>query len=361
MRFAVVLALAAALAVAATAYGHGAAPGVPKGFSPQTAAVVGTRNIWIFGLYNVACGSVNPCHALVRSRDAGRHFAVVGAPPVVGGGATLALEFTSAHVGYAFETGGQLYVTRDGGNEWRSWSPARVTDVAVGGGDVYAVFTKYHRNQEGHFVFDYSRLKRRSVSGDSWHAIQLPVTFSNPISVAAEGREVWLLGTTDDAGDGLVTLRSTDRGGTFAQSDGACVHNVPGQGGTVVAAGRRVVWVVCPTGDGDASALSVSKDGGRTFSAFSHLALSGSAGIFPSSADAAVLWRGGPGSLFRTRKLGRRWVPTRGTEQFEELFWLNFATRRVGAALYTRLSHPNRARLSRTTDGGATWHSVPIR
>jgi photosystem II stability/assembly factor-like uncharacterized protein len=360
MRFAVVLALAAALAVAATAYGRSAASGVPKGFSPQTAAVVGTRDIWIFGAYNVACGSVNPCHALVRSRDGGRHFAVVGAPPVVGGGATMALEFTSARVGFAFETGGQLYFTRDGGNDWRSWSPAGVTDVAVGERDVYAVFTKYRRDEYGHFVPASWHVQRRSASGGNWHVVELPVRFRFPISVAARGRAVWLLGSTGHA-PGLVTLRSTDRGRTFAQSDLFCAQNVPGEGGRLVPAGHGVVWAVCPTGDGDASRLSLSEDGGRTFRSFG-ISLKSGAGIFPSSAHAAVLYRGGAsGYLLRTADMGRHWVDDRQTLPFWELYWFDFATRRVGAGLFTTFSHPNRASFWRTTDGGATWHSLPIR
>jgi len=359
MRLAVVLALAAALAVAATAYGRVAAPGPPKGFHPEAAAVVGTRDIWILGYYAVACGSRNPCHALVRSRDAGRHFTVLAPPPLLGGPATL--EFTSARVGYAFESGGQLYVTHDGGKSWRAWSPAGVTDAAVGGGEAYAVFTKYRRSQAGNFVPASLRVARKSVSASSWHTVKLPVRFRYPVFVAARGRKVWLLGSTRHAAGSLVTLRSTDKGSTFAQSDGLCIHNVPDRGGRLVPAGRGVVWAVCPTGDGDTASLSLSRDGGRTFSAFRRPPLTSNAGIFPSSGHAAALWAGTSGPLLRTADFGRRWAPTRGTNQFQELYWLDFATSRVGAALFTTPSHPNRASFSQTTDGGASWHPVLIR
>jgi photosystem II stability/assembly factor-like uncharacterized protein len=359
MRLAVVLALAVALAVAATAYGRGPAHGVPKGFHPETAAVVGTRDIWISGYYNVACGSVNPCRALVRSRDAGRHFTALAPPPLVGGGSPT-LDFTSARTGYAFEPTGRLYVTHDGGNRWLPWSPANVTDVAIGGGEVYAVFTRYRRDEYGHFVPASWHVQHRSASGGTWHVVELPVRFRFPISVAARGRAVWLLGSTGNA-PGLVTLRSTDRGRTFSQSNAFCAHNVPDEGGRLVPAGHGVVWAVCPTGDGDASRLSLSKDGGRTFRSFG-ISLRSGAGIFPSSAHAAVLsGAGASGYLLRTADMGRHWVDDRQTAPFWELYWLDFATRRVGAGLFTTFSHPNRASFWRTTDGGATWHSLPIR
>jgi hypothetical protein len=359
MRLAVVLALAAALAVAATAYGRVAAPGPPKGFHPEAAAVVGTRDIWILGYYDVACCSRNPCHALVRSRDAGRHFTVLAPPPLLGGAPTL--EFTSARVGYAFESGGQLHVTHDGGKSWRAWSPAGVTDVAVGGGEAYAVFTKYHRRSEtGPDRPPSVRIERRPVAAGSWHVVKLPVKFRFPLSVAAQGRKVWLVGATH-VGAGLVTLRSTDRGRTFAQGDAFCLHNVPDQGGRIVPAGRRIAWAVCPTGDGTTSVLSLSKNEGRTFRPFGVTLKSGAA-IFPSSPHAAVLYRGGSGgSLLRTADLGRHWAVEGGLDRFWEVFWLHFATSKAGAALVTTFSHPNRASFWRTTDGGATWHPVPIR
>jgi photosystem II stability/assembly factor-like uncharacterized protein len=355
MRLAIALGLAAALTVAATASGHDAAHGAPKGFSPLAAAVVGTRDIWIFGSYR---GCAGPCFALVRSRDGGRHFKTLAAPPLSGG---PTLDFTGPRVGYAFASGSQLYVTRDGGDTWRSWSPAGVTDVAVGERDVYAVFTKYHRRSEtGPVRPPSARVERRPVAGGSWHVVKLPVKFRYPISVAAQGRKVWLVGSTQ-VGAGLVTLRSTDKGRTFAQGDAFCLHNVPDQGGRLVPAGRRVVWAVCPTGDGNSSRLSLSTDGGRTFRPFG-VTLKSGAEIFPSSADAAVLYRGGSqGPLLRTADLGRHWADARGTDQLWELFWLRFATSRAGAALGTTFSHPNRASFWRTTDGGATWHSLPIR
>ena len=51
----------------------------------------------------------------------------------------------------------------------------------------------------------------------------------------------------------------------------------------------------------------------------------------------------------------------RHTARIEEAFWVGFATSRVGAALFTTRSHPDQASFWRTTDGGKSWHFVPIR
>jgi hypothetical protein len=50
MRIALTLASAVAVAVLVTAaYGHGAAHGVPRGFSPESVAAVGTLDLWVVG------------------------------------------------------------------------------------------------------------------------------------------------------------------------------------------------------------------------------------------------------------------------------------------------------------------------
>jgi photosystem II stability/assembly factor-like uncharacterized protein len=349
MRFAVVLALAVAVAVAATAYGRGAVPAVPSGFHPETAAAFGTRNVWILGWYR--CKTSKPCLALIRSTDAGRRFVRVATPPL----STLntpTLEFASARVGYSFEVGSRLYVTHDGGGSWRPRSPTGVSDLAVGGGDLYAIFSRNH-------------FGRSAVSTSSWHAVMLPVKVRFLVSLAARGRRVWLLGSTRHIRAGDVTLRSADRGATFEKSHGPCV---PELGGRLVPAGGAVVWAVCPTGM--MAGLGLATNGGRTFPAVRSFreaggvrfpALTNGAELFPSSAHAAVLYRGASGPLFRTTNMGKSWARVRDTARFEQLYWLDFATSRVGAALCTTRSHQNRASLWRTTDGGATWHSVPVR
>src|SRR6059058_1814009 len=136
MRFALALVLAGVVAVVATAaYGHGSARGVPHGFRPETAAAVGTRDLWVLGDYR--CGS-SWCLALVRSTDGGRHFVRVAVPPFPSQVAVPRVEFANARVGYSI-VGGRLYVTRDGGTSWRRGGLGHVMDIAVAGGHVYAL------------------------------------------------------------------------------------------------------------------------------------------------------------------------------------------------------------------------------
>jgi hypothetical protein len=113
------------------------------------------------------------CNALVRSRDAGKHFARVGLAALPSQGNVASLTFVGPRVGYLL--GGSLYVTHDGGTIWRPWGPAGVTDIAVGGGDVYALVSR-------------SRFERSPISTSSWHTVTLPARFRFLVSLAARGR-----------------------------------------------------------------------------------------------------------------------------------------------------------------------------
>jgi photosystem II stability/assembly factor-like uncharacterized protein len=324
MGFAVAaVAVAAVLAIGAVASARGNTHGVPHGFRPQTAAAVGSRDYWVLGYY--PCGGTS-CAALVRSTDRGRHFERIALPWYSPRETIPSLMFLNARLGYLL--GGRLYVTHDGGTTWRPSGPKDVLRVAVGGGDIY--------------VLSKNRFERSRIGRSSWQTVSLPMRYRFLVSLAARGKNVWLLGSTSHIRAGDFTLRSTDRGTTFKKSHGPCI---PGLAGELVPAGRTFPRY-----------RSFHDPGGTSLPT-----LTNGAAIFPSSPRDAVVYRGAQGPLFRTADMGRHWVSVRGTGRFEQLFWLHFATSRVGAALFTTKSHPNQASLWRTTDRGATWHSMPIR
>lgn len=349
MRRVVVLALAGAVAVAATAaYGHGAARGVPRGFNSEAAAAVGTRDLWVLGEYR--CHGTW-CLALVRSTDAGMHFRRVGLPSLPSQGTSPTVVFANARDGFAYvKDATPLYVTHNGGESWQRAGPPRaVTAFAAAGGYAY-------------LVSESRRLERSPVSRNAWRSEPLGASHL-PFSLAARGTNVWFLGPPRHRPDFDTVARSSDYGRSFTFQRGPCLREL---GGQLVPAADGIVWAVCPTGN--MGELALSTNGGRSFPMIRSFhdpgglrqpGLVNSAQIAAASAHVAVLSRGAGGALLRTTDTGRHWSSVPGTAHIEDVFWLDFTTSRVGSAL-VQLRHKAPTQLWRTTDGGATWHSMPV-
>jgi len=347
MRIALAAGLAAALAVGVASAARDSAHGVPRGFRPEAVAVVGTRDYWVAGEYR--CRGTW-CLALVRSTGAGRHFRRVGIPSLPPQGTVPTVVFANARDGFAYvENATPLYATRDGGESWQRTGPARnVAALAAAGGYAYLL--------AGH-----QRFERSQVDRDAWQRLTLSVPHP-PFSLAARGSDVWSLGPPRHRPDFDTVALSSDHGRTFTPRKGPCLAEL---GGTLIPAAAGVVWAVCPTGS--MAQLALSRNGGRSFPSIESVHDHGglrqpgvvnSARIAAASAQVAVLSRGAGGALLRTIDAGRHWRSVPRTARIKEVFWLGFTTSRVGAAL-VQLRH--RTELWRTTDGGATWHSVPIR
>lgn len=338
MRIALALALAGAVAVCATAaYGRGAARGTAGGFRPETAAAVGTQNLWVLG-----------DQTLLRSTDGGKHFERVGLPQFSSQGTVPTIDFANARDGFAYvEDETPLYVTHDGGKTWRRAGPVRnVAAFASGGGYAYVAAGDV--------------LERSSVGRSAWRRLTAFV-WRLRVSLAARGSSVWLLGPPRRRPDFDTIALSSDRGRTFTTRRGPCLNDL---GGALAPAAHGAVWAVCPSGM--MAWLSRSSNGGRSFSVRSYHdpgglhgpSLTNGGRIAAASARVAVLSGGGDGALLRTTDAGRHWSPVPRTADIEQVLSLGFSTSRVGFAL---VETHFRTQLWRTTDSGATWRSMSIR
>src|SRR5437764_3754345 len=322
MRFAVAAGLAAVLAVGVAAAEGNSSHGVPRGFSPEAAAVVGMRDYWVLGDYR--CGE-SYCNALVRSTDAGRHFRRVGLPSLPPQETVPSVVFANARDGFVYvENATPLFVTRDGGESWHREGPNRsVTAFAAAGGYAYLLAGRH-------------RVERSSVGRNDWRRLALTVSH-RPFSLAARGSDVWFLGPPRHRPDFDTVELSSDRGLSFTPRKGPCLAEL---GGALVPAAHGVVWAVCPSGM--MAELALSTDGGRSFPLIRSVhdpgglrlpSLTNGARIAAASARVAVLSRGAGGALLRTTDAGRHWRSVPRTARIEEVFWLGFTTSRVGAAL----------------------------
>lgn len=344
MRFALALAL---LAVLAAGCGRGSEK-IPRDFHPEAAASVGPWDYWVLGDYPCSGGW---CLAMLRSTDRGGHFARVGFPSLPSQGNVPAVTFANARDGYAFERGSRLYVTHDGGASWRPSGPSGVSNLAVGGRNVYVAFSR-------------NRVERSSLAASDWRALALPVSLHQLVSLSARGRSVWLLGSTSDLRAGDVALRSGDRGSTWASNRAPCFADL---GGTLVPMGRGTVWAVCPTGM--MAGLWLSTDGGRSFPAVrsfhdpggvGYPPMTNGAAIFPITASRAILSGGAQGVLYRTSDRGGHWTRLNETPRFGDIWWLKVARNGAGSALAATQRPNARTLLWRTANGGKAWKSIPI-
>lgn len=342
-----VLASAAALVLVSGGWGGaGASGGIPPGFRPETAAAVGTRDLWVLGEHRCGRGW---CFALLRSSRSGKQFERVAFPPFPSQGSVPTVSFANARDGFAYvddET--PLYATHDGGESWRREGPTRnVTAFVAAGGYAYLLAGRH-------------RLERAPVGRNRWRALTRSAAH-RPVSLAARRSDVWLLGPPRHRPDFDTLALSTDHGRTFKHEKGPCLSEL---GGALVPAGDGVVWAVCPTGN--MAELALSTNGGRSFPAIRSVhdpgglrqpGLVNSAQIAAASARVAVLSRGAEGALLRTTDAGLHWRSVPRTARISGVFWLGFTTSRVGAAL-VQMGH--QTQLWRTTDGGATWRNIPI-
>jgi hypothetical protein len=330
---------------------------VPRGFHPETAAAVGTRDYWLLGDYR--CGS-SFCIALIRSTDAGKHFMRVGAPRLSAQGTAPIVVFATARDGYAYAPGGPgpLYESHDRGRTWRAQAGGSVDTVAASGGNVYKIA------RGGGIEWSPAAL------GRSWNGLgpipNVPVG-RRPFSLAVRGSRIWLLGPprhhhADDS-DVLARLNNP-HGFRWRTMPGPCLAEL---GGSLAPAGHGVVWAVCTTGM--MAGLWVSTNDGRSFAIRSmhdpggarQPALTNGAEIFPLSRNTAILNRGVGGPLLETMDQGRHWSAMKLPFRIAQLEWLGFTTRRFGLALVQTHAATGSVELWRTKDGGTTWKDVPIR
>jgi hypothetical protein len=334
MRIALALALAGVLVSSAAAFARDAARGVPRGFSPEAAAAAGTHDLWVLG------GDV-----LLRSTDGGRRFHRIAAPPLDDSVTEPAVVFANRHDGFAYVwDSGPLYVTHDGGTSWHRTRPRGPVDaLALAKGEVFAVFAR-------------SRLERASVSSAVWHPLPFLLKRGLPLSLAARGRDVWLLGIPKHhrQNDSDELVRSGNGGRTFSAGPGPCFSEL---GGTLEPAGDGIVWAVCPTGN--FSQTHRSTNGGRSFRIVPTPGQTNGARVVAFSGRGALLERGVNGPPYRTVDGGARWNVVRGMTRNDEVVWVAFPSRRLGVAVVQPTA--GRTQLLRTTDSGATWLSMPIR
>lgn len=335
----ILVGVGAAVLVARAELGHGAAPGVPAGFSPQSVAAVGTHDLWVVG--GATCGG-SSCSALLRSTDAGKHFSAVGLPPSPPKGGTPSVVFANARVGFAYgEESTPLWVTRDGGESWHRAGPTGgVSAFATAGGYAYLVAGLH-------------QFERSPVGRDSWQKVKLAVPHY-PFTLAARGPNVWFLGPPSHGADHDTIALSPNHGRSFTSRKGPCFSEL---GGTLVPTADRVVWAVCDTGN--FSQTYRSTNDGRSFRLVKGPGQTNAAEVAPFSARGAVLDVGGISSLYRTTDRGAHWTPLHSTPVEGTILWLGSTTNRLGFAVIETWKPAQR--VWRTTDAGATWHPVPLR
>jgi photosystem II stability/assembly factor-like uncharacterized protein len=330
------------------------------GFDPISFTAVSDNDYWVLG--SVPCRR-GRCTSILRTTDNGGTFVSLPTPPLKvanAAGVQPTLRFADRVDGFAFVpgVGGVLYATHDGGATWHRLALGSVLGFATGAGNVYVVSARCSLQRCTRYRFE-----RSPVSADRWRAAAMPFTPNGSIvDLTAHGQGIWLLGTPvgKERSRSDELARSTDGGATFVTGRGPCY---PDLGGELAPTSARVVWAVCPTGTLAGAWRSV--DGGVTFAQLRSPELANSATLAPASREVAVLARGGPSPLLRTKDGGVTWTRALTPPGATFWAWIGFTDADVGAALvqtrYQASAKVELEELWRTRNGGADWSRVRFR
>jgi hypothetical protein len=329
------------------------APGVvgipiPRQFAPQSFTAISELTWWLLG--QAPCtfaGEQPPCGEILRTTDGGRRFIGVQAPH-----ATLAspdaasgysqIRFADQQNGFAY--GPDLYATHDGG---ATWTPVdiggRVADLAISAGEAYAIVTTGTTNS--------GRLIRSPVGQDQWTT----VTAAGQVSSG-----LWALGTEvivqsgSGGGPGTDLLVSPNGGESFSRQPVPS----PGLPCEFQAQSPQTIWAHCATGT--ESGVWYAHDYVAGFAPVhgSGLQPLPNSAVFAAASDTTAVV--GYQQLYRTSDSGATWTPT-GPPGISQWAYVGFTDQTHGVALgYVGQSAPGNEQLYYTTDGGQSYHLVPL-
>jgi hypothetical protein len=300
---------------------------VPAGFQPISFTATGELTWWLLG--QAPCGK-HKCTAIVRTTDGGPSFTRIPAPPTAN---VSQVRFANARDGYAFAP--QLWTTHNGGRTWTE-PQLGANELAVADGYAFAV--------EG----SPAALMRSPVGRDKWKPVA-------GIGLHGEGvGDLWVQGGAVIVQDGNRLLVSNDHGAHFTH-----VRGVVGAGDCSydAAIDPSVIWGVCMTGMAP-DLIVRSTDSGNTFGSAAQVP-DGPIDAF-AAATPSVAVASGQGPLFRTTNGGVSW--SRVSAPAAGWTYLGFTDASHGVALGNFGSGGRQdSRLYYTTDGGASYHLVPIR
>ena len=314
--------------------------------------------LWMLGTYPCESGT---CPVLMRSTDGGKSFVRVGTPPPLAN----ALVFANREDGYAYfegssEASATLYWTGSGGMTWQlvplRFAESRSPSIVIASGRAYTLVAEACLS-DGECRSQV--LASSPVTSDSWTttALHLPVGEAiQPVGLAAFRSKVWVIGI--GGVEGVVLSVSVNGGKSFTNLSSM---GLEGLACDATATSASVLWAFCATGSLGYAARSV--DGGREFAlmpGWNHgykgdASTAGS--IIPLSDNEAVFRSNGP-YFYLTRDGGREFSSIWSHNDWNHVYSIAFADTTSWVMLGVSEGPGGNNSLWRTTNGGRTWQPV---
>jgi photosystem II stability/assembly factor-like uncharacterized protein len=323
-------------------------PPLPAQFSPQSFTAISELTWWLLGSEPCSPAAQAPCAGILQTTDGGRTFTATKAPAAafsnsgVGTTGYSQLRFADGENGFAYAP--DLYATHDGGTTWHPVDVGGdVIDLAISDGEVYAIVSPTGS--------DSGRLMRSPVGQDQW----------TPVAAAGEvSGGLWVLGTEvivqsgSGGGYGSDLLVSQNGGESFSRQPAPS----PGLPCDFQAQSPQTIWAQCATGTESGVWYSHDYVTGFATAHGSGLPPLPNSAVFGAASDTTAVV--GYQQLYRTSDTGRTWTPT-GPSGIAQWTYIGFTDSTHGVALgYVGSIAQANQRLYYTTDGGQTYHPVPL-